>query len=100
MCTESCRTLQNRTCTEVNPRSSCKQEELERLGDPCDEPPCVGKLLLFLPAIDNSLSNPILFIPLIIQLSVKSLFGAPGTIALRVVETEQKPGTGTSQWLR
>ena len=43
VCTESCLLLQRRTCEEVNPRSSCQDVIVERVGDTsCFDLPCSG----------------------------------------------------------
>ena len=44
-CTESCQLLQRRTCKEVNPKSSCEQQQVERVGESaCHRPPCKGRI--------------------------------------------------------
>ena len=46
VCTESCRLLQRRTCKEVNQRSFCKDQLIERVGETvCLSPPCKGRIL-------------------------------------------------------
>ena len=47
VCTVSCQLLQQRTCKEVSPRASCKDQQVERVGKTgCLGPPCKGRIPL------------------------------------------------------
>ena len=47
-CTETCKLRQERTCKEINPRASCQDGPVERVGETeCNELPCPSMFFSF-----------------------------------------------------